>query len=195
MKQKWNCKLMFSNRNPQHQDMSLRKPESTKSLKLRITISLIMTLRCSQFLTFYWTKRSSRLPWRSKRNMNLKKYVSSNMSITSADSSRMPTGSKKSREKSQGSSRRTRLWTMPERRESSSSTPCRSCNAWTSLRISYPWISKRACSIWLTKITGGTLSRISWMWTSKTGCMTPLLEPSKTRRNPATLRMEFARIN
>jgi len=66
---------------------------------------------------------------RLKKNTSLKKFVSSNMSITREDSLKILIGSKKSREKSQGSSKRIRLLIMLGRRESSNLIPCRSYNA------------------------------------------------------------------
>ena len=65
---------------------------------------------------------------RLKRNTSLKKFVSSNMSITRGDNLKILIGSKKSREKSRGSSKRIRLLIMLERRESSNLIPCRSYN-------------------------------------------------------------------
>ena len=61
-----------------------------------------------------------------KKNTSLKKFVSSNMSITRGDNLKILIGSKKLREKSQGSSKRIRLLIMLGRRESSNSILCRS---------------------------------------------------------------------
>ena len=147
MKQKWNCRPTFSNRNPQLQNTSLRKPELTKSPKLRTMTYSTTMLRCSQFLMCCSTSRLSRLLLRLKRNTSLKKFVSSNMSITRGDNSKILIGSKKSREKSQGSSKRIRLLIMLGRRESSNSIPCRSYSAWILPRPSSLRILKLVCSI------------------------------------------------
>lgn len=147
MKQKWNCRPTFSNRNPQLQNTSLRKPELIKSPKLRTMTSSTTTWRCSQFWMSCSTSQLSRQLSRLKRNTSLKKFVSSNMSITRGDNLKIRIGSKKSREKSQGLSKRIRLSTMPGRRGSSNSIPCRSSSAWILPRPSCLRISKPVCSI------------------------------------------------
>ena len=147
MKQKWNCRPTFSNRNPQLQNTFLRKPELTKSPKLRTMTYSTTMLRCSQFLMCCSTNQLSRLLLKLKKNTSLKKFVSSNMSITRGDNLKILIGSKKSREKSRGSSKRIRLLIMLGRRESSNSIPCRSSSAWILPRPSSLRILKLACSI------------------------------------------------
>lgn len=146
MKQKWNCRPMFSNRNPQHQNISLRKQELIKSLRLKIMTCSTMILRCSQFWMSCLTRLLSRLLWRLKKSTNLKKFVSSNTNITSVDSLKIPIGNKKLSVRFQGSSRRIRPLIMLAKRESNNSILCRSFSAWILPRPSSPRISKPACS-------------------------------------------------
>ena len=172
MKQKWNCKQMYSNRNHQLQNMFLKRRELIKSPKLRIMTCLTMMLRCNQFSMFYWINLLSKPHLRLKKSMNSKILESLSMSTTSVGNWKMQIGNKKSSGRYNASNRKIRHLIMQEWNESSNSRPCRNCSALTLPRTSCQRISRRACSTWQTRTTGVIPSKISSMWTSRTGCTT-----------------------
>lgn len=146
MKQMWNCKQMFSNRNRPLRNMFQRKLESIKSLKSRTMTSLIMMLKSNQSSMYFSAKQLTKLALKSRKNLSLMKSGSLSTTTQKEDSLKNKIGNKKSNVKSQELRSKTRHLRMQEWRESNKLKLWISFNAWILLKASFKTISNQACS-------------------------------------------------
>jgi len=195
MRQKWNCKLMSSNRNHQLQNTSLKRLVLIRLLRLRIMTYSIMMLKFNPSWTCYLTNLSSKPLLRLKRSTSSRRSGGSSTNTTNVVNLKMVSGNKKSRKRYNASSRKTRHLIMQGWRESNNLRPCRSFSAWTLLRISCQPTSRRVCNTWLTRTTGEIHSKTSSMLTSKTGFIIPYLPTLKINKSRAISRIQYALTN
>ena len=128
-KRQLKLKQTNSFQNRQLQSMCRRRQESTKSHRSVTTTSSTMIEKYSLFLTYFWLRLSSKLFLRLKKRQNWMKLESSKLSIRKGKTPILSSGNRKSDGKALESSKRIRLSTTREQRESNRSKQCTNCSA------------------------------------------------------------------